>query len=89
MKKPETDMNVELAWMGAWDQEALVFNGLKCKTDEAMASFVGVGEGEGVGAGAILDKLTNCYIFEVGVNVKFMEPRLTAAGVGANHRKRI
>ena len=80
-------MNVELAWMGAWNK-ALVFNGLKCKTDEAMASVVGVGEGEGVGAGAILDKLTNCYIFEVGVNVKFMEPRLTAAGVGAN-RKRI
>ena len=57
-----------------------------------MASVVGVGEGEGVGAGAgpgaILDKLTNYYIFEVGVNVKLMEPCLTAAGVGVN-RKRI
>ena len=54
-----------------------------------MASVVGVGEGEDVGAcagvGAILDKLTNYYIFEVGVNLK---SRLTAACVGAN-RKRI
>ena len=55
-----------------------------------MASVVGEGEGvgAGAGAGAILDKLKNYYIFEVGVNVKLMEPRLTAAGVGAN-RKRI
>ena len=82
-------MNLELAWMGA-----SVFNGPKCKTDEAMVSAISVGEGvgegvgAGAGAGAILDKLTNYNIFEVGVNVKLIEPRLSAAVVGTK-RKRI
>ena len=52
-------MNVELAWMGAWNK-ASVFNRPKCKTDEAMVSVVGAG----AGAGAILDKLKNCYILK-------------------------
>ena len=53
-------------------------------------AVVGVEEGEGVGAsvgadaGAILDELTDFHIFAVGVNVKLMEPRLMAAGVGEN-----
>lgn len=80
VKKPETDMNVELAW--------IAFNWPKCKTDETMALVVGVGEGRGVGAGAgayagaILDRLSNHYIFEV--KVKLMELRLKTTGKGAN-----
>ena len=53
-----------------------------------MALVVGVGEGRGVGAGAgayagaILDRLSNYYIF--GVQVKTRELRLKTTGKGAN-----